>query len=180
MTKRYLIAGGVLALGAVAANAQDEVSPQARWAQVAACAAERSNESRHACVDAVLRAAGALDVATETRVNRENFGRVERPVPPPPVAQPAAAVAAVAASPVVIAPPAPVEGVSTQIASARRGNDRRLLVETVEGAVWRQVDSDVIRRIPRPGEAFDVREGALGSFRCTVNSSTTFRCERRD
>jgi hypothetical protein len=179
MTKRYLIAVGLLALGAVAANAQDQVSPQARWAQVAACAAERSNESRHACVDAVLRAAGALDVATETRVNRENFGRVERPVPPP-VAQPPAAVAAAAAAPVVIAPPAPVDGVSTTIASARRGSDRRLLVETVEGAVWHQADSDLIRRIPRPGEAFDVREGALGSFRCTVNSSTTFRCERRD
>jgi hypothetical protein len=180
MMMRSLLAVGVLALGAVAVNAQDTASPQERWAQVAACAAERSNESRHACVDAVLRAAGALDAVTETRVNRENFGRVERLTPPPPVAQPPSAPAEAAARPDPIAPPAPVDGVSTQVASARMGNDRRLVVETVEGAIWRQVDSDVIRRLPRQGEAFDVREGALGSFRCTVNRSTTFRCERRD
>lgn len=179
MMMRSLISVGVLALGAVAVNAQDDVSPETRWAQVAACAAERSNESRHACVDTVLRAAGALDVVTETRVNRENFGRVDMPNPP---AAPPTAVAAMAATAdrVQVTAPAPVDGISTQVATARMGNDRRIVVETVEGAVWRQVDSDVIRRLPRTGEAFDVREGALGSFRCTANRSTTFRCERRD
>lgn len=180
MIIRTALFAGVLALGPTAANAQDEVSPQARWAQVAACAPERSNESRHACVDGVLREAGALDVATETRVNRENFGRSERSDPSAPVAQAVTANAVLAARPDAVASPEPVEGISTQIASARMGNDRRLLVETAEGAVWRQVDNDVIRRLPRVGEAFDVRAGALGSFRCTANRTITFRCERRD
>jgi hypothetical protein len=54
------------------------------------------------------------------------------------------------------------------------------MVVTAEGAVWRQTDTDVIRRLPRAGESFEVRNGALGSFRCTFNGNTSFRCERRD
>jgi len=180
MTMRKAIIAGMLVLGTTAASAQDTVPPQTRWAQVAACAAERSSESRHACVDSVLRAAGALDAATETRVNRENFGRVDRSAPPPVTAPAVAANAVVAARPDAIEPPAAVEGISTHVASARIGGNRRILVTTAEGAVWHQVDTDVIRRLPRPGEAFEVREGALGSFRCTANGTTTFRCERRD
>jgi hypothetical protein len=181
MMLRYAIAAGMITLGTGAAVAQDAVTPQARWAQVAACAAERSNESRHACVDAVLRAAGALDPVTETRVFRENFGRTETPAATPPVvAQPVPVPTTVAARPVAPAPPPPVDGINTQVASARMGSDRRLVVETAEGAVWRQTDTDLIRRLPRAGEAFEVRNGALGSFRCTFNGNTSFRCERRD
>jgi hypothetical protein len=187
MMLRYLIAAVTIALGAAAVHAQDTVPAQTRWAQVAACAAERCNESRHACVDAVLRAAGALDAATEVAVNRENFGRTDRPAPtpppppPPPVAAPASAARpAPAAPPPLAAPPAPIDGITTQVASARLGSDRRLMVVTAEGAVWRQTDTDVIRRLPRAGESFEVRNGALGSFRCTFNGNTSFRCERRD
>lgn len=199
MQTRYLIAAALVlpVLGAGAALAQDAVSPDARWAQVSACAAERSAESRHSCVDAVLRAAGALDRETEEAVNRENFGRTERSAPvaarapaPAPAQAPMAAPPALAsaAQPARVAPPPParieapepVNGITTQVASARMGNDRRLLVTTAEGAVWHQVDSDNIRRLPRAGESFEVRSGALGSFRCTFNATTTFRCERRD
>jgi len=180
MTMRKAILAGVLVLGTTAASAQDTVSPQTRWEQVAACAAERSSESRHACVDSVLRAAGALDAETETRVNRENFGRVERSAPPPVAAPAVAANAVVAARSDAVEPPAPMEGISTRVSAARIGGDRRILVTTTEGAVWHQVDTDVIRRLPRQGEEFEVREGALGSFRCTANRTTTFRCERRD
>ena len=167
-------AGLVLALP-VTASAQDQVSGETRWNQVVACAAERSVEARHACMDSVLRAAGALDVAREVAVNRENFGREERAAPPPPPP-----VAATVAAPARVAPPPPVTGITTRVASARLGGDRKLRVTTSEGAVWQQVDNDTIRRLPREGEAFEVREGSLGSFRCTFNETTTFRCERRD
>ena len=184
MLLRYSIAAGMIVLGAGTVMAQDTVSPQTRWAQVAACAAERSAESRHACVDAVLRAAGALDPVTEAAVNRENFGRAPTPAPPPPppppVAQPLPAQAGGVARPVAPTAPPPIDGINTQVASARMGGDRRLVVETAEGAVWRQTDTEVIRRLPRAGESFEVRNGALGSFRCTFNVNTSFRCERRD
>ena len=182
MLIRRSIIASLLLSGAGAALAQDQVSPQDRWAQVSACAGENSNDRRHECVDAVLRAAGALDPVREIAVNRENFGREERPAPsvaaPPAPAVPAAAV--VAARPTVPAPPAPLTGITTRVASARQLGNRRLQVTTSEGAIWQQVDSDVIRRMPRAGETFEAREGALGSYRCTFNEATTFRCERRD
>lgn len=179
MLIRCTITAAVFLLGATSVAAQDEVSPQTRWAQVAACAGERSNERRHACVDSVLRAAGALDAATEAAINRDNFGRSERIAPSP--APPPEQVAAAAPSSSRLPEQRPsTTGISTQIASARAVNNRQLRVVTTEGAVWQQVDSDVIRRIPRAGETFEVRDGALGSFRCTANGNTTFRCQRQD
>lgn len=164
-------------LGAAPVAAQDAVSPQERWGQVAACAAQRSNEARHACVDAVMRAAGVLEREAEVAINRENFGRVAPPPPPPPqVAQSAPR----SAPPPVVTAPAPLTGISTRVAAVRTGADRRIVVTTTEGAVWRQADTGAIRRPPRVGEVFAVEEGALGSYRCTFNETTTFRCERRD
>ena len=183
MKAGYMMGAAALALVAGAGQAQDQVSPDVRWAQVSACAAERSAASRHACVDAVLRASGALDPVTEAAVDRENFGRDERPAPPPPVPQVAAAPARAAVPPVepaARAAPPPVSGIDTRVASARMAGDRKVVVTTVEGAIWRQTDSDLIRRLPRAGESFEVREGALGSYRCTFNGDTSFRCERRD
>lgn len=194
MLRKCSIIAVVFLAGAPSVAAQDAVSPQTRWAQVAACAGEGSAESRHACVDSVLRAAGALDAATEAAVNRNNFGRSERAVAAPipaPARAPTPALASAPASGPVVAPPAvatpspaappPVtNGISTQVASARSINNRHLQVVTAEGAIWQQVDNNIIRRIPRAGESFDVRDGSLGSFRCTINGNTTFRCERRD
>jgi hypothetical protein len=177
MKALFVMGAGLALVAPAAAVAQDQVSGEARWNQVVACAAQRSVEARHACMDNVLRAAGALDAATEVAVNRENFGREERAAPPPPSPAPVAATAAVAAR---VAPPPPVTGISTRVASVRLSGDRRLRVTTTEGAVWQQSDSDTIRRLPREGEAFEVREGSLGSYRCTFNETTTFRCERRD
>ncbi len=180
MKTSFLMGAGLVLAVPVTAAAQDQVSGETRWNQVVACAAERSVEARHACVDSVLRAAGALDVAREVAVNRENFGREERAAPPPPPPPPAPAVAASVAAPARVAAPPPVTGITTRVASARLGGDRKLRVTTSEGAVWQQVDNDAIRRLPREGEAFEVREGSLGSYRCTFNETTTFRCERRD
>ncbi len=132
-------------------------------------------------MDAVLRAAGVLNPERETEVNRDNFGREERRAPPPPPAPaPAPAVAAAAPPPVSVAPPPPLEGIATQVAAVSQGADRRITVTTSEGAIWRQIDTGAIRRLPRVGESFEVREGAMGGYRCTFNGNTTYRCERRD
>jgi hypothetical protein len=176
-----LVATGVatgLASGTMAV-AQGSASPQERWAQVVACARQGEAASRHECIDAVLRVAGVLDPAMEAAALRQNFGRSPRPVEPAP---PSAAVeaAAIAANPAVAGTPPPVASVASIVTAARFGNDRRLLVATQGGAVWRQVDDEDIRTAPRPGTPFEVREAALGSYRCTVGRSTHFRCARAD
>lgn len=164
------------------AMAQDSVPAQDRWAQVAACGNERSIEARHACVDSVMRAAGVLDPELETAINRENFGRSERSAPQSSAASVAAAAVDYSQPSEVGVPPQsspPLNGIMTRVAFARLSGSRRLVVTTTEGAVWRQTDTGSIRRLPREGESFEVREGALGSYRCTFNDMTTFRCERR-
>lgn len=171
----------LLSLPVVAASAQGDPSPQERWAQVAACAGQGDAASRHECVDAILRAAGVLDPQHEAVAQRENFGRVGR--------QEEEAAATLSApdrpetagrDPVAPAPPAALDSIVTLVAAARFANDRHLLVATQEGAVWRQVDDEEIRTAPRPGTPFEVREAALGSYRCTVGRSTHFRCARAD
>lgn len=182
MRARNWIVGGAVLLGSATALAQSGGSPADRWQQVVACAAQGSNAARHDCIDAVLRAAGALSPEREAQVNRENFGREDReasPPPPPPPAAPAA-VPAAAAAPQPVAPPQPLQGIATQVAAVSQGGDRKIVVTTTEGAVWRQIDSSPIRRLPRMGESFEVREGAMGGYRCTFNGNTTYRCERRD
>lgn len=179
------IVGGTVLLGSAAALAQAGLSPAERWQQVVACAAQDSNSGRHQCIDAVLRAAGVLNPEREAQVNRENFGREDRPAAPPPAPPapppPAAAPAAAAAPPAApVAPPAPLQGIATQVAAVSQGGDRKIVVTTTEGAIWRQIDSSPIRRLPRVGESFEVREGAMGGYRCTFNGNTTYRCERRD
>jgi hypothetical protein len=184
MRARNWIVGGTVLLGSVAALAQAGGSPADRWQQVVACAAQGSNAARHDCIDAVLRAAGALSPEREAQVNRENFGREDRqapssaPAPSPALMPPATAAAA--PQPAPIAPPQPLQGIATQVAAVSQGGDRKIVVTTTEGAVWRQIDSSPIRRLPRVGESFEVREGAMGGYRCTFNGNTTYRCERRD
>lgn len=172
-----LVAAGV-ATGTMAV-AQGSASAQERWAQVVACARQGEAASRHECIDAVLRAAGALDPAMEAAALRQNFGRSPRPAEPVP---PSAAVEAeaMAANPAAAVAPQPVASIASIVTAARFGNDRRLLVASEGGAVWRQVDDEEIRTVPRPGTPFEVREAALGSYRCTLGRSTHFRCVRAD
>ena len=192
MRRLAILSGAGLCAVANAALAQDQASPAERWAQVLACAAERSNSDRHACTDNVLRAAGVLDAERERVITLENFGREERAAPPPAPAAappPPVPVAAAQAAPPPPSPPAATtppaatlvtDSITTEVAGVRAFGGRRLEVTTREGAVWRQVGSDAIRRPPRVGESFVVREGALGGYRCTYNETSTFPCSRVD
>lgn len=183
----------VVAAIAIAVQAQDTLSPAARWAQVTACVAQPNAEGRHACIDAILRAAGILDPVRELEQQQSEFGRTEREqrvqetsVPaPPPVSLPAAAPPAPPETGVAQSPPAPVlperiDSISTTIAAARVGSNGRVLVATAEATVWRQLEGETFRIAPSPGTAFSVQRGALGSYICTVGRSNSFRCARVD
>lgn len=165
-------ATAAVAIFALSAPAVGQTSPADGWAQVLACASHADPAARHACLDSVLRAVGALDPVAEVAAQREAFGRTEQPAPPPP------AVARAAEAPRVPAPPPRVAAIATTIAGARLTGEGRLLVATSEGAVWRQIDGAQIALAPQAGTPFEVREAALGSFRCTVGQSASYRCER--
>lgn len=197
MIRKCLAGASLLAIGAVA-FAQDTVPPEQRWAQVVACVAQGSSEGRHACIDAVLRAAGVLDPVQEQAQQRAEFGRTERdlraqPTPSPsPAGAPAppAAPASAAPAPAQAATPAPapapppvpdrIDSISTTIAAARVGSNSRLLVATAEATVWRQLDGETFRVPPSAGTPFEVRRGALGGYICTVGRGNSFRCARVD
>jgi hypothetical protein len=170
--------------------AQSQPGPDqaaANWQAIVACAEEAGADSRHACVDRVLRAAGVLDPAREAAAQRQSFGTPERRqepavAPPTTVAPHATVVATPRAEPVqeraVAAPPA-ISGIETTVSDALIGGDRLLVVATSGGAIWKQIDGAPFRRAPAKGAAFTVEEGALGSYRCKTGSDV-FRCRRVD
>ncbi len=201
MIRKGLAGVALVAVGAVA-FAQDTVPPEQRWAQVVACVAQGSSDGRHACIDAVLRAAGVLDPVQEQAQQRAEFGRTERdlrvqaapPAAPPTPAMPAASTAANLPAPAApppppaAPPPAPapaplperIDSISTTIAAARVGSNNRLLVATAEATVWRQLEGETFRVPPSAGTPFEVRRGALGGYICTVGRGNSFRCARVD
>lgn len=201
MIRKGLAGVALVAVGAVA-FAQDTVPPEQRWAQVVACVAQGSSDGRHACIDAVLRAAGVLDPVQEQAQQRAEFGRTERdlrvqaapPSAPPTPATPAASTTANLPAPAApppppaAPPPAPdpaplperIDSISTTIAAARVGSNNRLLVATAEATVWRQLEGETFRVPPSAGTPFEVRRGALGGYICTVGRGNSFRCARVD
>jgi hypothetical protein len=196
------LAGIALAAVGTVVWAQGAVSPEQRWAQVVACVSQGSSDGRHACIDAVLRAAGVLDPVQELAQQRTEFGRTERdlraqqapapavaPVPSPapaPVAPTSAAPVQAAPAPIPAQPAAPaplpdrIDSISTTIAAARIAGNNRLLVATAEATVWRQLEGETFRVPPSAGTPFEVRRGALGGYICTVGRGNSYRCARVD
>ena len=185
-------------LGAVAAialipltPASAQASAEARWGAVSRCATIASDATRLACVDRVFREAG-MGPSAEARSaeRRRGFGlETAKPVPvqrPVPVAKPApAAIAATAPRPAAKAAKAPAppperdDRVMVTLARVAEGGDRRLLLTTSEGAVWRQTESEPVRPMPEAGDMMEVRRTSLGGFMCKVGKYASFRCARR-
>ncbi|MBB5987170.1 hypothetical protein [Sphingobium lignivorans] len=180
----------VLALPAAAGHAQPAGDAAANWEAVVQCARQTGAPARHACIDQVLRGSGVLDSEREMNEARQSFGQQGRseaaPVPPPTApavpAMPAPAQRAEAApaapAPAPAAPPPPLRALQTEVASARLAADRKLVITTREGAVWRQTETIELRASPRAGDSFEIEEAALGGHRCKLGRSRIFRCER--
>lgn len=161
---------GLLAAGSALAQSGSG-DPAANWEQVAACA-RLDGAERHACIDNVLRGAGLLDRRREVAEQRESFGEQRRDPPSPSPVQ-------VAPSPAPPPePPAELERLTTTVADAGFVSNRKLLVITAEGAVWRQTEGEPIRVLPKSGDVFEISRTALGGYRCRLGRSTLYRCER--
>ena len=195
---RAIVWCGSLALGLHAAAGLAQSPPvaqaagdaEAGWRAVAQCAEVGAAGRRHECLDDVLRRAGLLKPEREAQARREDFGRpaeaksartaprVVQPAPPP--APPPAPLPAPPAPAVHAPAPANAAGLRTTVRSARIAGNRKLVVVTADGAVWEQTGSEDFHVLPRPGDAFEIQQGTLGSYRCTFGRSSIYRCRRLD
>ena len=72
-----------------------------------------------------------------------------------------------------------VDRLETEVQSAREYVDGRFVIQTADGAVWRQVDGDLLRA-PKAGQSLVITPGALGSFFCHVDKQSAVRCKREN
>jgi hypothetical protein len=174
-----LAAGTALLVAAGAAVAQGTGEPAENWAKVAACARLDRADERHACVDAVLRAAGLLDRAREAAQQREAFG-APPPRERPQAGPPKAAAAPPRPGPAPAAPAAELAQITTTVSRAFDPGNHLMVIVTQDGQVWQQNESKDLGLPPRAGTGFTVEKGALGSFICRFGNARSFRCRRHD
>lgn len=189
-----IMTSAALLLGGGSAQAQSAGDGGANWDAIVQCAKLSGTPARHACMDQVLRDKGVLDSQHELTEARQAFGQDRRvearaaaPVPAPaPIPAPAPVRSADAvAAPRPAPPPAPslaasppeLKALQTTIANVRVAADRMLVITTVEGAVWRQLQTIDLRFSPEKGDRIEIEEGALGGHRCKLGSKI-FRCQR--
>jgi hypothetical protein len=158
------------------ASAQDSASTQqtptaeSGWAAMKKCAAILEDDLRHACSDNALRDAGLLpDSETASSKDQQRFG-LQRP-------------AARAASSPTNASDAPTQPKSEDklevtLAAVKEGRDGKLVLTTTDGAIWKQVETQVVQPTPVQGGSMTITKAILGGFMCKPNKWTTFRCAR--
>jgi hypothetical protein len=184
-----------------AAHAADSSSVQARWDAIARCAPLVDDGARHACLDDVLRQAGLMPDAARAAASRQRFG-LPAPTVPVPAAAPSVTTAAVAA-PRVAAPPvaaAPVTAptvaapavaaaapaakpsredlIQVTLAGVNRGGDGALVLNTTEGAVWRQIEPADLHPEPVAGDTLTIKHTLFGGYMCQSRKWIVFRCVR--
>ncbi|MET0290799.1 MAG: hypothetical protein ABW136_00450 [Steroidobacteraceae bacterium] len=178
-----------LLLALPALSAQQTLNAEQGWSAVGQCASRTGDRARHDCLDDVLRRAGLLTPEAEKRERQRQFGLEDNaaaraPAPAPSPRPAAAASAPPPPAPVAVPTPAPkveppeVDRLEAEVASSLVGNDRKLLVTMKDGAIWKQIDSDTLPRLPVAGDVVRIRKGTLGSYLCALPTRHTFRCQR--
>lgn len=162
---------------AIPASAQEDSLPR-DWGGIEACAAIVSADERHRCLDGELARLGLLTrPATSAAAVR---GMDDRDTVQ---TDPAAHAVAEAAGPGSAIRPAPVRAPQSPsvaagaIASVRMIGRSNIEIVADDGSRWRSTSSRTFNRTPRVGAPFAVERGALGSYNCRIEVSTTFKCE---
>jgi len=168
-----------------AAHAEDSSSVQAKWNAIAKCAPLVDDGARHACLDDVLRKSGLMPDAARAAASRQRSGLPAPAVPVTAVAAAAVAAPTAAASSVatpatpVAAPsakPAPEELIQVTLAGVKRGGDGTLVLNTTEGAVWRQIEAAALH--PVAGDTLTIKHTVFGGYMCQSKKWIVFRCVR--
>ena len=172
------VALAAIAVGAaIPASAQDDSLPR-DWGGIEACAAIVSADERHQCLDGELARLGLLtQLATPATPVRamEDRDTVQADAAVPAVVQAPGPGSAIRPAP-VRAPQSPSVAAGS-IASVRMIGRSNIEIVADDGSRWRSTSSRTFNRTPRVGAPFAVERGALGSYNCRIEVSTTFKCE---
>jgi hypothetical protein len=69
---------------------------------------------------------------------------------------------------------------TTTIATARQDPRGRWTITLQDGAVWRQIDTEKLRRAPAPGTVAELRTAALGSYFMKIEGLGVIRAKREN
>ena len=75
---------------------------------------------------------------------------------------------------------APLESVTGEVKRAYRDELGKWVVVLADGAVWRQIDSEVIAPPPRAGSRVEIRKAAFGSYFMRVDGQRGVRAKRSE
>lgn len=162
---------GLLALGLMALpGAAPAAEADGPFAAYDACSAIANPAKRLECFDAAQRARGhapAPEAVQEER--KKSFG-----------AKPAPLASAKAKDKPQSKEKAQdgEEAISVELSVVGRTHDQKLWFRTVEGVLWAQTDTTVLRVAPRLGSSVKIKRAALGSYMCKL--AMWVRCERTD
>ncbi|HEY6456877.1 MAG TPA: hypothetical protein VIY90_16500 [Steroidobacteraceae bacterium] len=170
----------VAALLAVPAIPAEEFSSvQTKWDAITKCASLVDDGGRHACLDDVLRKSGLMPAAARAATSRQRFGL---PAPAVAAAVAPAPVAVVAAPATAVAPPsvkrAADDLIQVTLAGVKRGGDGALVLNTTEGAVWRQIEAVDLHPDPVAGDTLTIKRTVFGGYMCQSKKWIVFRCVR--
>jgi len=176
------LAAGVLAM-AVGASAADKPVEKKRAAALQAivdCRRMTDDTARLACFDA---AAAKLDDAEAAGqvvvVDREQARAVRKDIfglqlPSLDIFNLGAGGKGAAAS----AKGDDVASITAKATSAYRLGDGKWVIDLDTGAVWRQIDTNVLAIDPHQGSKIEIRKGSLGSFFLKVDGQPAFKAHR--
>ncbi|MEI9964875.1 MAG: hypothetical protein WDM92_09305 [Caulobacteraceae bacterium] len=71
-----------------------------------------------------------------------------------------------------------IDRVTDTVKRAWMTGDGKWVVELDGGAVWRQIDSEVLGRDPRPGSKVEIRRASLGSFFLKIDGQPGVKAHR--
>lgn len=71
-----------------------------------------------------------------------------------------------------------VQSVEGKVASAYTDQDGRWVVRLADGALWRQIDSNVLGLRPKPGMDVKINRGVLGSYKMAIAGQPSIKARR--
>lgn len=162
---------------------------EASWAKMSKCAAIGDDKARHTCTDDVFREAGLISEEAKAAAKRKTFGLQKAPEPLAAAAAPVTTTAAAVAPAASAAAPAPAptppkkekaqpEHLEVTLAKVEQGGDGKLVLTTIDGAVWHQVESGAVSQAPKQGGTMKIEARSLGGYMCAPSKYVSFRCYR--
>ena len=190
MARGAALAAALILGPAGAALAQDSSQPHAppTWDTLVHCADMPADDDQLACFRSAMRASGYAPkpetVAAVTTERHRRFGLVMPRIalPRKHQAEGVAVAEGAGASQTTPESAVPQEDESHVVVTLDQvvvvPPLNKLLFITTEGAIWAQVDQEVISPQPRKGQKMEIRRGKISGFFCAFDKRNAARCER--